>query len=113
VADLEPADLEQALAGHPRIGEGRHADDRSRREQAGVLGADAAVIQALAEGNEEYERRFGHIYLVCATGRSAADLLVLLRQRLGNDPGTEWGVVRSELGKINRIRLARLLGDDQ
>jgi 2-oxo-4-hydroxy-4-carboxy-5-ureidoimidazoline decarboxylase len=112
-AGLEPADLEQALAGHPRIGEGRHADDRSRREQAGVLGADAAVIQALAEGNEEYERRFGHIYLVCATGRSAADLLALLRQRLGNDPAAEWGVVRSELGKINRIRLARLLGDDQ
>jgi 2-oxo-4-hydroxy-4-carboxy-5-ureidoimidazoline decarboxylase len=109
VAGLAPADLGQALAGHPRIGERSGADDRSRREQAGVLGADPATIQALAEGNEEYERRFGHIYLVCATGRSAADLFSLLRERLGNDPGTEWGVVRRELGKINRIRLARLL----
>ena len=109
VAGLAPADLEQALAGHPRIGERHDADERSRREQAGVLGADPATIQALAEGNEEYERRFGHIYLVCATGRNAADLLALLRERLGNDPETEWGVVRRELGKINRIRLARLL----
>jgi 2-oxo-4-hydroxy-4-carboxy-5-ureidoimidazoline decarboxylase len=109
VASLAPADLEQALAGHPRIGERRAADERSRREQAGVLGADPGTIQALAEGNEEYERRFGHIYLVCATGRNAADLLALLRERLGNDPAAEWGVVRRELGKINRIRLAKLL----
>src|SRR5271170_7746715 len=109
VADLAPADLEQALAGHPKIGDRRAADERSRREQAGVLVADPATIQALAEGNEEYERRFGHIYLVCATGRNAADLLALLRERLGNDPETEWGVVRRELGKINRIRLTRLL----
>ena len=108
-AGLTPADLEQALAGHPRIGRRSGTDARSRREQAGVLGADLATIGALAEGNEEYERRFGHIYLVCATGRNAADLLALLRERLGNDPGTEWGVVRRELGKINRIRLARLL----
>jgi 2-oxo-4-hydroxy-4-carboxy-5-ureidoimidazoline decarboxylase len=110
-AGLTPADLEEALAGHPRIGERRGADERSRREQAGVLGADAATIGALADGNEEYERRFGHIYLVCATGRSAADLLALLRERLGNDPETEWGVVRRELGKINRIRLTKLLED--
>jgi len=109
VARLAPADLEQALAGHPRIGEGRGADDRSRREQAGVLGADPVTIQALADGNEAYERRFGHIYLVCATGRSAGELLALLQERLGNDPAAEWGVVRGELAKINRIRLARLL----
>ena len=112
-AGLAPSDLEQALAGHPRIGDRRGADARSRREQAGVLGAEEATIQALAEGNEEYERRFGHIYLVCATGRSAADLLDLLRERLGNDPETEWGVVRRELGKINRIRLTRLLDDGE
>jgi 2-oxo-4-hydroxy-4-carboxy-5-ureidoimidazoline decarboxylase len=111
VAGLTPADLEEALAGHPRIGERRAADERSRREQAGVLGADSATIEALADGNEEYERRFGHIYLVCATGRNATDLLALLRERLGNDPETEWGVVRRELGKINRIRLAKLLQD--
>lgn len=109
MAGLAPADLHQALGGHPRIGERGDVDQQAASEQAGVLAADQATIQALAEGNEEYERRFGHIYLVCATGRNAADLLALLRERLGNDPETEWGVVRRELGKINRIRLTRLL----
>jgi 2-oxo-4-hydroxy-4-carboxy-5-ureidoimidazoline decarboxylase len=108
VAGLDRSDLEQALAGHPRIGT-RSAAGPSRREQAGVQGADPATLQALAEGNEAYERRFGHVYLVCATGRSAGELLALLRERLGHDPGTEWGIVRRELGKINRIRLRRLL----
>jgi 2-oxo-4-hydroxy-4-carboxy-5-ureidoimidazoline decarboxylase len=111
-AGLAPGDLEQALAGHPRIGERRDVDQQAASEQAGVLGADQAMIQALAAGNEEYERRFGHVYLVCATGRSAADLLGVLRERLGNDPETEWRVVRRELGKINRIRLARLLEEE-
>jgi len=108
VARLDRADLEQALAGHPRIG-ARSAAGSSRQEQAGVRGADQATLRALAEGNEAYERRFGHIYLVCATGRSAGELLALLRERLGHDSGTEWGIVRRELGKINRIRLLRLL----
>jgi 2-oxo-4-hydroxy-4-carboxy-5-ureidoimidazoline decarboxylase len=108
VARLDQADLEQALAGHPRIG-ARSAAGSSRQEQAGVRGADQATLRALAEGNEAYERRFGHIYLVCATGRSAGELLALLRERLAHDPGTEWGIVRCELGKINRIRLRQLL----
>jgi 2-oxo-4-hydroxy-4-carboxy-5-ureidoimidazoline decarboxylase len=108
VAGLDRRDLEQALAGHPRIG-ARSAAGPSRQEQAGVQGADQATLRALAEGNEAYERRFHHIYLVCATGRSAGELLALLRERLGHDPGTEWGIVRRELGKINRIRLRQLL----
>jgi 2-oxo-4-hydroxy-4-carboxy-5-ureidoimidazoline decarboxylase len=108
VAGLDRRDLEQALAGHPRIGSGSAAGS-SRREQAGVQAADQATLRALADGNEAYERRFGHVYLVCATGRSAGELLALLRERLGHDPGTEWGIVRRELGKINRIRLRRLL----
>ena len=108
VAGLDQGDLEQALAGHPRIGAGSAAG-WSRREQAGVQGADRATMQALAEGNQAYERRFGHVYLVCATGRSAGELLALLQERLGHDSGTEWGIVRRELGKINRIRLRQLL----
>lgn len=107
VAGLAQADLEQALAGHPRIGE--RASGPSHREQAGVRAADPGTVRALADGNDAYERRFGHIYLVCASGRSGAELLDLLRERLANDPGTEWGVVRGELGKINRIRLLKLL----
>jgi 2-oxo-4-hydroxy-4-carboxy-5-ureidoimidazoline decarboxylase len=108
VARLDQGDLEQALAGHPRIGAGSAAG-WSRREQAGVQAADQATIQALADGNEAYEQRFGHIYLVCAAGRGAEELLALLRERLGHDLATEWGIVRRELGKINRIRLRRLL----
>jgi 2-oxo-4-hydroxy-4-carboxy-5-ureidoimidazoline decarboxylase len=109
VAGLAPADLREALAGHPRIGE-RAGGGWSQQEQAGVAGADTATLRALAAGNEAYQRRFGHIYLVCATGRTAAELLALLRARLGNEPGAEWDVVRSELRKINRIRLGKLLG---
>lgn len=116
VASLAPADLRDALAGHPRIGEqppaGREIADGSwsRQEQAGVAGANADVLQSLADGNRAYEQRFGHIYLVCASGRTAAELLAVLRARLANDAGTEREVVRSELQKINRIRLGSLLG---
>jgi 2-oxo-4-hydroxy-4-carboxy-5-ureidoimidazoline decarboxylase len=112
VAGLARADLEQALAGHPRIGRPAGPPGGwSHREQAGVQSAGRATIEALADGNEAYERRFGHIYLVCASGRSGAELLALLRERLGHDPDAEWEVVRRELGQINRIRLRRLLGE--
>lgn len=110
VAAMNDADLRQALHGHPRIGDRRvEAGSLSSEEQAGVRGADDSLRQALDTGNAEYERRFGHIYLACATGRSASELLAFLRERLGNDPGTEWSVVASELAKINRIRLRKLL----
>jgi len=124
VAALAQADLGEALAGHPRIGDrpvtggpaAGHAAGSgdgvaaawSRQEQAGVSGADAELRQALADGNVEYEQRFGHIYLACATGRSAAELLAFLRERLGNDRETEWCTVASELAKINQIRLRKL-----
>lgn len=118
VAALRTADLAAALAGHPRIGErpaaGRPEQERSagwsRQEQAGVHAADAATSGSLAEANAAYEKRFGHIYLVCASGRTGAELLALLHERLGNDDETEWDVVRTELGKINQIRLGELLG---
>ena len=124
VAALGEADLGEALAGHPRIGDlgvvdgpaaghgdgdaGREPGGWSRQEQAGVSGADVGLRQALADGNIEYEQRFGHLYLACATGRSAAELLAFLRERLGNDRGTEWRVVAAELAKINQIRLRKL-----
>jgi len=121
VAALSPADLAGALAGHPRIGE-RHdtsQDDSdkhrltaagwSAREQAGVDAGDTRTRQDLAEANLEYEQRFGHIYLVCASGRTGTELLALLRGRLQNDPVDEWQVVRTELQKINVLRLRQLL----
>jgi 2-oxo-4-hydroxy-4-carboxy-5-ureidoimidazoline decarboxylase len=110
VRDLDWADVEEALSGHRRIGD-RGADAGSahawsRGEQAGVADADRA---ALAEGNAAYERRFGHVFLICASGRGSAEMLAALRERLGNDPVTERAVVRGELAKITELRLRRLL----
>jgi OHCU decarboxylase len=106
LAALHEEDVDEALGGHPRIGE-RADGAASRREQSGVSGD--ATLAALAEGNREYETRFGHVYLVCASGRSGEELLAVLRSRLTNDPGTERRVVREELGRINRLRLERLV----
>ncbi|WP_216917371.1 2-oxo-4-hydroxy-4-carboxy-5-ureidoimidazoline decarboxylase [Nocardia noduli] len=110
LAALPESELDLALSGHPRIG-ARPRSDASAREQAGVADAGDSVKLALAEGNRAYEEKFGHIYLVCASGRSGAELLELLTTRLGNDPATERRIMRAELGKINRIRLRRLLAD--
>jgi 2-oxo-4-hydroxy-4-carboxy-5-ureidoimidazoline decarboxylase len=110
LAGLPEAQVDLALAGHPRIGE-RPVHAASVREQRGVAGAPESVLAALADGNRAYEQRFGHVYLVCADGRPAAELLDVLRARLANDPATERAVLRTELAKINRIRLGRLLED--
>jgi 2-oxo-4-hydroxy-4-carboxy-5-ureidoimidazoline decarboxylase len=115
VAAMTVADLAEALASHPRIGERAGAGgnpqvaDWSRQEQSGVDSDDATTAQALAEANLEYERRFGHIYLVCASGRTGKELLAVLRGRLQNEPEDEWQVVRTELQKINALRLQRLV----
>lgn len=114
VASLGDVDLDDALAGHPRIG-GRIEESHARwarDEQSGMAGADADVSERIRHGNVAYEERFGHVYLVCATGLGSGELLSILEQRLGNDPTTETRVVRDELAKINRLRLDRLLGDD-
>lgn len=115
VAELGWPDIAEALAAHPRIGEppagaGREAG-WSRREQAGIGPESApAVVAALAEANREYERRFGHVFLVFAAGRTDTELLAAARQRLGNPPEVERELVRTELGRIARLRLERLLG---
>ena len=108
LARLGEDDVDDALAGHPRIGE-RPDTEWSSREQSGTADADAETRRRLAEGNRAYEDRFGHVYLVCATGRRAEELLAVLEERLDNDPETERAIVRAELGKINRIRLQKLL----
>ncbi|WP_432501090.1 2-oxo-4-hydroxy-4-carboxy-5-ureidoimidazoline decarboxylase [Kineococcus arenarius] len=110
LAATSEADVDAALSAHPRIGE-RPANPASRREQAAALAADPAVLDALAQGNREYEARFGHVYLVCASGRSAEELLTVLRSRLGNDPATERAVLRRELAAITRLRLQRAVAD--
>ena len=70
---------------------------------------DAELASALRTANAEYEDRFGHVYLVCASGRSGAELLEVLRSRLHNDPRTELGVVADELRKIALLRLEKVL----
>ncbi len=112
LADVDEREVDKALAGHPRIGDRAAATHSawSRLEQSGVDGTSDETLAALADGNRAYEERFGHVYLVCATGRSADELLAILQSRLHNDPDTERKVVRDELGKINRLRLEKLLG---
>ncbi|MFI8772997.1 2-oxo-4-hydroxy-4-carboxy-5-ureidoimidazoline decarboxylase [Gordonia sp. NPDC062954] len=108
MAELTEKDLDDALAGHPRIGD-RADNPSSKREQSGVTGADADVLAEIKELNAAYEERFGHVYLVFANGRPAAELLDILKQRMSNDPETERRVMRMELAKINRSRLIRML----
>jgi allantoicase len=113
VAGLDRDGLAEALAAHPRIGQRAAGSSTeaawSRREQADVDAAADEVRAALAEGNRAYEERFGHVFLIRAGGRSAEEMLAALRERLGNDPDTEWREVAEELRQITRPRLERLL----
>ena len=110
LAELPDAELDAALDGHPRIG-AKVDNASSAREQAAVTTAGDDVKAQLAEGNRKYDEKFGYVYLVCASGRSAEELLAILTDRLDNDPDTERRVMRSELAKINRLRLQRLLSE--
>jgi 2-oxo-4-hydroxy-4-carboxy-5-ureidoimidazoline decarboxylase len=91
------------------VGGGGREADWSRREQAGAQEAGASTAQALVEANRAYEERFGHVFLIFATGRSATELLAAAHERLGNDDDTERRVVLAELAKITQLRLRRLL----
>jgi 2-oxo-4-hydroxy-4-carboxy-5-ureidoimidazoline decarboxylase len=102
-------DVAEALAGHPRIGD-RAASGWPAGEQAGVAGASTSVRTALADGNRAYEQRFGHVFLICATGLSADQMLAALHARLDHDPATERRVVAEELRKITQLRMRKLLG---
>jgi OHCU decarboxylase len=136
--ELSPADWLEAFQAHPRIGEpegsggppgwspggsggsggppgwspgqsGGRSAGWSRQEQAGVGAADRATRDALARGNADYERRFGHVFLIAAAGRDAAEILAALQARLGNDPDTELRVAADEHRRITRLRIDRLL----
>lgn len=111
-----PTDIREALAHHPEIGADIDALRRrfastatwAEGEQAGMHGADEATIIALRNGNLRYRERFGHVFVVCATGKRADEMLVLLQARLGNDPTTELRIAASEQRKITRLRLEKL-----
>jgi 2-oxo-4-hydroxy-4-carboxy-5-ureidoimidazoline decarboxylase len=111
---LDDTALAQALAGHPRIGDRtveRSHGNWSGEEQSGMSAADTDLRRRMDEANRAYEERFGHVYLVCATGKSASELLDVCQSRLAHDPVTERAVVLGELAKINRLRLGKLLGE--
>ena len=113
---LAEADWREAFGQHPKIGD--RAALRARftsqgqwaaGEQAGVKAASEEVLRALAEENRAYEDRFGYIFIVCATGKTADEMLALLRARLPNDPGVEIRVAAAEQATITRLRLEKLL----
>jgi 2-oxo-4-hydroxy-4-carboxy-5-ureidoimidazoline decarboxylase len=100
-------DIVEAMNAHPRIG--ARTAGTSAAEQAGATAAGAAVRQALAAGNQAYEQRFGHVFLICAAGLSGQEMLDALRRRLHNTAEAERAVVRQELLSITRLRMRRLL----
>jgi 2-oxo-4-hydroxy-4-carboxy-5-ureidoimidazoline decarboxylase len=106
----EPGELEAAMGGHPRIGD-RDAglSAWSRQEQSGV-GSGEAALAALRDANIAYESRFGHVFLICATGRGPQEILAELRRRMANDPASEREEAAAEIRKINAIRLRKLVG---
>lgn len=115
-AEATEKDWLEAFAHHPRIGgkDALRAKFASTQawatgEQAGAASASEAVLDALAEGNAAYEKKFGHIFIVCATGKSAAEMLDLLKSRMPNGADAEKRVAAAEQHKITKIRLEKLL----
>jgi len=102
-------DILESMNGHPRIGDRTAQGGMSAAEQSGAAAAADEVKQGLADGNRAYEQRFGHIFLICASGLSGQEMLAQLRARLENNQDAERGVVRAELLKITRLRMTKLL----
>lgn len=113
---LEQSDWLEAFRSHPKIGEKKAAAEVSTQskqwsgqEQAGVQSAAQDTIDSLAQLNREYEEKFGFIFIVCATGKSAGEMLNILRQRLQNDSDTELPIAAAEQAKITELRLKKLV----
>lgn len=111
---LTPDDWQEAFRHHPKIGDREALRARfpataelSAREQDGVAGASDATLDALAAGNRAYEDKFGFIFIVCAAGKGADEMLALLRERLAHDRHTEWRTAADEQAKITALRLLR------
>jgi 2-oxo-4-hydroxy-4-carboxy-5-ureidoimidazoline decarboxylase len=103
-----------ALSAHPRIGdrlEGRSAEaEASRQEQSSMNGADADTRAALLEGNRAYEERFGHVFLIRASGRPPEEMLAQLQRRLASDEESERAEVTEQLAQITALRVRALVG---
>lgn len=113
---LEQKDWLEAFSHHPRIGERNLAQAKfaataaqSSKEQSGMAGASDDVRAEFAARNAEYERKFGHVFLICATGKTGEEMLGNLRERMKNDAATELRNAANEQSKIVRIRLGKLV----
>ena len=113
---LNEADWLEAFRAHPKIGEKKAATTQSAeaqkwsaQEQAGVAQASAQTISQLAARNQEYEDRFGFIFIVCASGKSSEEMLAIINDRIRNDAKTELRIAAEEQRKITRLRLEKLL----
>lgn len=101
----------EAFSHHPRIGD-LTAEGTGAQEQSGARNASLSTQEELNRVNHAYEERFGHIYIVCATGKSADEMLAIARDRMNNDRDTELRIAAEEQRKIMHIRLRKLLGDE-
>lgn len=113
---LNRSDWIEAFHSHPRIGESKAPSSSTpdsvawaMQEQKKVAGAGDAVKIALVEGNREYEKKFGHIFIVCATGKSASEMLEILQRRMRNDAETELHEAAEQQRQITQIRLKKWL----
>ncbi len=109
---FSPADVDRALAAHPRIGEpapGGSAEAGWSRQEQSAVSRDERTQQELVEGNRAYEDRFGRVFLICATGLTGEQILAALHERLGHDDITEARVVADELRKIALLRLRKVI----
>lgn len=113
---LGRSDWLEAFAAHPRIGDKKSLRAQpaatagwAASEQAGTEATTEAVLEALAEGNRLYEERFSYVFIVCATGKIASEMLEILRSRLPNDPEAELSIAAGEQAKITRLRLEKLM----
>ncbi len=111
---LSENDWREAFSHHPKIGDRESLPARfpathqlSAQEQAGVASASEHVLDALADGNRRYEEKFGYVFIVCATGKSAAEMLALLGERLQHAPQEEIRIAAEEQAKITAIRLGQ------
>lgn len=117
---VEADDWLEAFRSHPQIGEQKAAEivaeqarDWSEAEQTGARDAAPETKQALASGNRQYEQRFGFIFIVCASGKTANEMLAVLGERLSNDPDKELHIAAEEQRKITQLRLNKLVGNRQ
>ena len=113
-ASLADLDWLEAFRAHPKIGERKAAQSQqeqrwSSQEQSAMQSASTDTVARLARGNQEYEAKFGFIFIVCASGKSSDEMLAMLNNRLRNDPQTELSVAAQEQKKITRLRLEKLL----